>query len=87
MEIQQIKVKAKSPMLRQVRGLTKKQTKDREYDEKGMNNKSGEKRRNLTFIVGVINATAETRSKTERIQIIVKAVVHHLDLIGLKWKK
>lgn len=41
----------------------------------------------MTFIAGVINATAEIRSKTERIQIIVKAAIHHLDMAGLKWEE
>ncbi|XP_045913420.1 uncharacterized protein LOC123975742 [Micropterus dolomieu] len=46
-----------------------------------------EKKKIVTFIAGVINATAEVRSKTERIQIIVKAAIHHLDMAGLKWEE
>lgn len=46
-----------------------------------------EKKKMVTFIAGVINATAEVRSKTERIQIIVKAAIHHLDMAGLKWEE
>lgn len=41
----------------------------------------------VTFIAGVINATYEIKSKTERIQVIVKAAVHHLDMIGLRWEE
>lgn len=46
-----------------------------------------EKKKLVTFIAGVINATSEIKSKTERIQIIVKAAVHHLELVGLKWEE
>ncbi|XP_035277579.1 uncharacterized protein LOC118229593 [Anguilla anguilla] len=46
-----------------------------------------EKKKLVTFIAGVINATADVNSKTERIQIIVKAAVHHLDIRGLKWEE
>lgn len=41
----------------------------------------------VTFIAGVINATMETRSKTERIQIIVKAAANHLNLSELSWEE
>lgn len=34
----------------------------------------------MPFIAGVINDMAEVRSKTERIQIIVKAAIHRLDM-------
>lgn len=37
----------------------------------------------IIFIAGVINATTITKSKTERIQIIVKAAVNHLNLTEL----
>lgn len=43
-----------------------------------------EKKKLVTFIAVVINATVEVKSKTERIQIIVKAEVHHLDMRGLE---
>lgn len=46
-----------------------------------------EKKKLVTFIAGVINATHEIKSKTERIQVIVKAAEHHLDMIGLKWEE
>jgi len=41
----------------------------------------------VTFIAGVINATMEGKSKTDRIQIIVKAAVHHLDIRELTWEE
>ena len=44
------------------------------------------KKRLVTFIAGVMNATADVKSKTERIHIIVKAAVHHLDMRGLRWE-
>lgn len=40
----------------------------------------------VTFIAGVINGTAEIKSKTERIQLIVKAAERHLDVSGLTWE-
>lgn len=46
-----------------------------------------EKKRLVTFIAGVINATADVKSKTERIQIIVKAAAHHLDMKGIRWEE
>ena len=46
-----------------------------------------EKKNLVTFIAGVINATCEIKSKTERIQIIVKAAEHHLGMRGLKWEE
>lgn len=46
-----------------------------------------EKRDLVTFIAGVINATAEVKSKTKRIQIITKAAIQHLDMVGLKWEE
>ena len=41
----------------------------------------------MIFIAGVINATSEVKSKTERIQIITKAAIHHLGMMGLKWEE
>lgn len=46
-----------------------------------------EKKKLVTFVAGVINATFEIKSKTERIQVIVKAAEHHLNMIGLKWEE
>lgn len=43
-----------------------------------------EKRDLVIFIAGVINATAEVKSKTERIQIITKATIQHLGMLDLK---
>lgn len=40
----------------------------------------------VTFIAGVINGTADIKSKTERIQLIVMAAVRHLDVTGLTWE-
>lgn len=44
-------------------------------------------KRLVTFIAGVVNATMGVISKTERIQRIVKAAAHHLDVTGLTWEK
>lgn len=44
-------------------------------------------RKLITFIAGVINATMGVKSKTERIQIITKAAVNHLDFRGLTWEE
>ena len=44
-----------------------------------------ERKRAVTFIV--MTATADVKCKTERIQMIVKAAVHHLDTRGLRWEE
>lgn len=41
----------------------------------------------VTFIAGVINSTAEVKSKNEKIQLVVKAAVNHLGLVGLTWEE
>lgn len=41
----------------------------------------------VIFIAGVINATAEVKSKTERIQIITNAAIQRLGMAGLRWEK
>lgn len=41
----------------------------------------------VIFIAGVINATAEDKFKTERIQIIAKAAIQHLGMLDLKWEE
>ncbi len=46
-----------------------------------------ENKKHVTFIAGVINATAGVKSKTEKIQIIVKAAVHHLWIKGVRWEE
>ena len=38
-------------------------------------------------MAGVINATAEIKSKTEGIRVIVVAAIHHLNMKGLKWEE
>ncbi len=44
-----------------------------------------DKRDLVTFIAGVINSTADVKSKNDKIQL-VKAAVNHLGLIGLTWE-
>lgn len=44
-------------------------------------------KKRVTFIAGVINATMEVKSKTERIQIIIKAAAQHLDISGMTWEE
>lgn len=46
-----------------------------------------EKKMLVTFIAGVINATSEVKSKTERIPVTVKAAEYHLHMAGLKWEE
>ncbi len=41
----------------------------------------------VTFIAGVINSTAEVKSKNDKIQLVVKAAVNHLGLVGLTWEE
>lgn len=38
----------------------------------------------ITFSPGVINATMESKSKTEKIQIIVKAAPNHVNINELR---
>ncbi len=45
-----------------------------------------DKRDLVTFIAGVINSTADVKSKNYKIQL-VKAAVNHLGLIGLTWEE
>lgn len=45
-----------------------------------------EKKKMVTFIAGVINATSDVKSKTARIQIIVKAACHSLDIKNIRWE-
>ena len=44
-------------------------------------------RKLVTFIAGVVNVTTEVKSKTERIQRIVKAANYYLDTGGLTWEE
>ncbi len=46
-----------------------------------------DKRDLVTFIAGVINSTADVKSKNDKIQLVVKAAVNHLGLIGLTWEE
>ncbi|XP_056270945.1 uncharacterized protein LOC130194087 [Pseudoliparis swirei] len=46
-----------------------------------------DKKKLVTFIAGVINSTAEVKSKNDKIQLIVKAAVNHLGLVGLTWEE
>lgn len=41
----------------------------------------------VTFIAGVRNTTSDVRSKNEKIQLIVKAAVNYLALVGLTWEE
>lgn len=41
----------------------------------------------VTFIAGVINSTAEVKSKSDKIQLVVKAAVNHLGIVGLTWEE
>lgn len=41
----------------------------------------------VTFIAGVINSTEEVKSKNDKIQLVVKAAVNHLGLVGLTWEE
>lgn len=89
MQIQQVRVKNKTSYAEAVKMLNQK-TEDRNGGvmEESNNRRIGEEegkvwvdlKKLVTFIAGVINATMETKSKTERIQIIVKAAVNHLDI-------
>lgn len=42
-----------------------------------------EKKKIVAFNAGVIKTTYEIKSKTERIQIIVKPAEHHQNMVGL----
>ena len=46
-----------------------------------------DKRALVTFIAGVINSMAELKSKNDQIQLVVKAAVNHLGLVGLAWEE
>lgn len=41
----------------------------------------------VTLIAGVINSTAEVKSKNDTIQLVVKTAVNHLGLVGLTWEE
>ena len=46
-----------------------------------------ENKKLVTFIASVINNTAGVESKRQKIQLIVKAAVHHLGLVGMTWEE
>lgn len=46
-----------------------------------------EKRDLVTFIAGVINSTAEVKSKIDKIHLVVKPAINHLGLVGLTWEE
>ena len=46
-----------------------------------------DKRALVTFIAGVINSMAELKSKNDQIQLVVKAAVNLLGLVGLTWEE
>lgn len=60
------------------KGQSEKRSNDRVYVDK---------RDLVTFIAGVINSTADVKSKNDKIQLVVKAAVNHLGLIGLTWEE
>lgn len=63
-------------------------TKEQEAAKEKLDKKEwAEKKKLSTFMSGVINATGGIKSKTERIQVIVIAAVHHLGMEGLKWEE
>lgn len=96
-KIQAIKVQEKVSYAEAVRRMGQKKSTDKEERGHGQVNHfvmekveeriHSEKKRMVTFIAGVINATAGVKSKTERIQIIVKAAIHHLGLREIKWEE
>lgn len=55
-----------------------------QQSEEGLYVKKGDL---VTFIAGVINSTAEVKSKNDKIQLVVKAAINHLGLVGLTWEE
>lgn len=96
-EIQQIKTKDKITYAEAVKRVNQKggaeggsgMTRQNMEVQEEMNEKKTliDVKKLVTFIAGVINATMEIKSKTERIQIIVKAAVHHLEVSELTWEE
>lgn len=96
-EVQQIRVKEKISYAEAVK-INRQEKQSKEYgfnkgqmtanmEQEGKTNKWEERKKLVTFIAGVINATDEVKSKTERIQIIVKAAAYHLGMRDLKWEE
>lgn len=95
-EIQQVRVQKKvtyADAVKVVNHRSGRDVEERNQVERGVTVTGNEERMMLdlkklvTFITGVINATMEIKSKTERIQIIVKAAAHHLGLSDLSWEE
>ncbi|XP_067275529.1 uncharacterized protein [Pseudorasbora parva] len=93
-KIQQIKTKEKLSYVEAVKRTEQEKEQSRghvrevrECQQEKKEQWEEERKKIVIFIAGVINATAEIRSKTERIQIIVKAAIHHMGMTGLKWEE
>lgn len=96
-EIQQVRVKNKISYAEAVRLVNHREEGVVNEASENLNNDQHEQikggkvlvdlRKFVIFIAGVINATTEAKSKTERIQIIVKAAVNHLSLNDLSWEE
>ena len=46
-----------------------------------------DKKQLVIFIAAAINATAESKSRSHRLQFVVRAAIDHLGMGGLKWEK
>lgn len=96
-EIQQVRVQSKITYVEAVRRVNQRGGVDERSSARKQTTKESEQtsegkvmidlKKLVTFIAGVINATMEVKSKTERIQIIVKAAVNHLNISGLSWEE
>lgn len=96
-EIQQIRVQNKISYADAVKMVNVRGESDEENVNDGLCNKQQERpkegktlidlKKLIIFMAGVINATTESKSKTERIQIIVKAAVNHLGFTDLSWEE
>ncbi|KAL4004520.1 palmitoyltransferase ZDHHC5/8 [Sarotherodon galilaeus] len=77
-------------MVEQERQIGKRRVEEKQVMEKVMamveRKIEEEKKKMVTFVAGVINATSDVKSKTERIQIIVKAACHSLDMKNIRGK-
>lgn len=95
MQIQQVRVKNKISYAEAIKKIDQRiEDRNEGVREEANYRRTGEEgkvwvdlKKLVTFIAGVINATMETKSKTERIQIIVKAAVNHLDINDLTWEE
>lgn len=93
MGVQQIRVRQKVSYTEAVKlAGQKKQNKEGGYKKEQVAAKEQQDEKKALIekkklVTGVINATYGIKSKTERIQVIVKAAEHHLDMKGLKWEE